>query len=386
MIDPPTLKRMTEAVTKQVNSDGRLLDQLRKEINPICNQVHVIRPRSSTAVSFVASDGGNNRLVFDPYYFQLVKVTDSYGKVLCLDVVSPTTDTDELSRAQFDRSGHPITAIGKMMVDLGVDPPLLSNLSYMIPSGKEVRNNPDEVNHSWVQTYRDLCEWAVLYERIMFDTFASDTIIVRDGLLRSKVFAKNLFAKYRQNIEGKIESIYSEHKRSVYLVGLAKHTKVLDRYRLAIGLENLFPAGEPRFVRIPRELERKSYFRSEWASGEETEKDGRISRSVAGDMYLVRFGKSNHDPVWAVDILSSQNAKAQEIFGYLMNDAKDGFPVPFYPRSLQRAHEHAEVVDFDMQIFQDQIYNAIRENLPEEKRTIIDTMQFHTDLARRRYR
>jgi len=36
----------------------------------------------------------------------------------------------------------------------------------------------------------------------------------------------------------------------------------------------------------------------------------------------------------------------------MLNDARDGFPVPFYPQSLQRAHENAALVDFDMEILE----------------------------------
>src|SRR5439155_25342845 len=52
----------------------------------------------------------------------------------------------------------------------------------------KVRETPDEVSPSWVLVYRDLCEWAALYECICYRSFATDTLMVRDGLLRSKLF------------------------------------------------------------------------------------------------------------------------------------------------------------------------------------------------------
>lgn len=364
-----------------------MLDTLKREILSFSGEVRTIKPYSSTAVSLVASDGGNNQLSFDPFYVQLIRVTDSYGKELCVDAVSPSTDTDELGKAQFNPDGTPRTALGRMMKDLGVNnPPHLNKLSPMIPKGSDTRDKPDSIKPGWVLTYRDICEWAVLYERICHTTFATDTLIVRDGLLRSKIFSGNLFIKWRKNVENAIDRIYKEDHRRVFLVGLAKHSKVITRYQLAMAIDNTFPSGDARFVRIPRSLEAKAYIWDEYARGAEVEgEDIEAPKFVAGDMFLVRFGSMDVDPIWAVDIFSKQSCDASEIFGYLLNDAINGFPVPFYPRCLQKAHECAQIVDFDLEIFQDLIFEAVRDMLPAEKKSIIDGWRFRSDLSMRRY-
>lgn len=386
MFDPDELPGLKKAIVDQAKSDKTLLDNLQKEVREFIGDVRIIKPRTVTAVSLVASDGGNNKLAFDPFFVQLVRVMDSYGKQLCLDTVSPSTDTDELSKRQFNDDGIPKTALGKMIRGLGVNPPTLHNLSPMIPKGEQIRNNPDSVKPGWVMVYRDLCEWAVLYERICHDSFATDTLLVRDGLLRSKIFGKDFFIKWRKNVEEAIERHYRQDKRKIFLVGLAKHSNVIARYNLAMAIENAFPPGEPRFVNIPRHLEERAYKWQEWARGMETE--GGVQEQpkfVAGDMFLVRFGKQSGDPIWAVDIFSSQKQYAPEIFGYLLNDAIEGFPVPFYPLCLQKAHEHAQIRDFDLEIFQDQIYDAVRQLLPKGKQGIIDSIRLRSDLASRRY-
>ncbi len=380
------IPELQELVSTRIKEDQRLLDQLRAEVRPMASETRAIKPRSVTSVSLVASDGGNNKLSFDPYYIQLIRVVDSYGKRLFLDTTSHTTDTDKLSRAQFDKRGEPRTALGRMMRDLGVNPPILSELCPMIPSANKMRETPEKVSPLWVQSYRDICEWAVLYDMLCYHNFATDTLIVRDGPLRSKLFGKNYFVRWRNKVDEAIQKIYRRDKRRVFLVGVFKHSKVYERYQLALALEQVIPPGEPRYVRVPRDLEAKAYVWPEYARGVETEGENREApKFVAGDMFFVRFGPRSGDPIWAVDIFSRQSSMAQEIFGYLLADAIEGFPVPFYPRCLQNAHEHAEVVGFDYDILQDEIVKSIRDNLPDDLKTIIDTLRLNTNVSNKRY-
>lgn len=384
MFDPDGLPELQKVIADRAKADKKLLDQLREEVRSFKPEVRSIKPRSTTATSLVASDGGNNRIQFDPFTVQLIRVVDSYGKQLCLDAVSPTTDTDELSKAQFDASGVPKSALGKLMKDLGVT--LLSDLSHMIPKGDVCRNQPERVPPSWVLVYRDLCEWAVLYDRICYHTFATDTLVVRDGLLRSKIFAKENFIKLRKGMEAGMEKALKADKRKIYLVGLAKHSKVIARYQLAMTLEDVFPIGEPKYVPIPRELEAKAYVWPEYARGAAEEDETKEApKFVAGKLFLVRFGGRSGDPIWAVDLFEAQAAAASEVFGYLLADAISGFPVPLYPRCLQKAHEHAEVVGFDLDILQEEIFVAVRDMLPKDRQGVLDAFRLNPDPSGRRY-
>src|SRR3989442_1907540 len=266
MFDPDTLPKLRKAIRDRTEADRRLLDGLCAEVRPIASSVRNIKPRSTTSVSLVASDGGNNKLVFDPFTVQLVRVVDSYGKELFFDVISPTTDTDKLSAAQFNADGSPNTVLGRMMVDLKVK--TLTELSHMIPDGKKARKEPQKVSPSWVMVYRDLGEWAVLYERICYNKFATDTLIVRDGLLRSKLFRGELFIDFRKKLEAAMMQIREKDRRWVLLVGIAKHSKVITRYQLAMTIEKIMVPGEARYVKIPRGLEAKAYVWPEYAKGQ----------------------------------------------------------------------------------------------------------------------
>src|SRR5438093_2801600 len=132
---------------------------------------------------------------------------------------------------------------------------------------------------------------------------------------------------------------FRDDRRKVMLVGVVKHSKVIQRYQLAMMIENLFAEGEARYVRIPSHLEARAYRYDEWARGEGEEgSQGEAAKFKAGVLHLVRFGPRSGDPVWAVDILGSQAESAAELLGYLLADAIDGFPIPYYPRCLQKAH------------------------------------------------
>lgn len=385
MFDHEEIPELCEKIRVSTARDSRLLEELCADMRTLKSSVRVIKPRSATAVSLVASDSANNKLQFDPFLVQIVRVVDSYGKRLCLDVISPTTDTDILAAQQFDADGSPKTALGRMMFDLNVR--TLHDLSPMIPKGELTREDPDRVKPGWVVTYRDLCEWATLYERICYRSFATDTLLVRDGLLRAKFFSRKLFSNLAKLIQTKMEEVRANERREIFLVGLAKRSQLIDRYRLAMSIEELFPAGEARFVRVPRKIEEKVYAWSEYARGMEAiGEEGEEPKFAAGTMHLVRFGAHQADRIWPVDVFEPEADRSAEIFGYLLGDATDGFPVPHYPRCLQKAHEWAEVEDFDAEIMQRAVLDAVRDLLPDNKRGVIDAQNI-IDIAvsERRY-
>src|SRR5262245_49498115 len=195
MIEPESHERLRREISERIRDDQGLLEGLRAEIRPLRQQMQRIQPRTTTSISLVGTDGGNNSLQFDPFLVHLVRVVDSSNNEYCLEAVSPTTSVDLLSRAQFTDSGAAKTALGEMMADLGAR--TLPALSHMIRPNEGGR----PISPSWVQVYRELVEWAVLYAILKKKDFGTDTLIVFDGLLRSKVFAGDLFKRYLEKIE-----------------------------------------------------------------------------------------------------------------------------------------------------------------------------------------
>lgn len=379
MLDPASQVQLREAIADCIDSDQGVLDALREEIRPLKDKTRRIQPRTTTSISLVGTDGGNNQLQFDPFLIQLIRVVDSSNNEYCLEAVSPTTSIQKLNERQFAADGTSCTALGEMMAFLGVK--TLPTLSHMIrPTDKGKPVSP-----SWVQVYRELVEWAILFAILKKD-FGTDTLIVCDGLLRSKVFAGDLFQRLLQGIKDRIELQWSKSRRRIYLAGVAKHSKVLSRYRLAMALEGVLQNDYPTYVEVPRDVEEKAYVWSEFARGDDRAGEaGEINKFVGGKMFLVKFGSHRRDPTWPVDIFVPQVAESQTILGSMLADAINGFPVAHYPRCLQKAHENAALVDFDFDILQDFIYEGVRSSLGADAGTL-DAFQLQdADPAQRRY-
>lgn len=151
-------------------------------------------------------------------------------------------------------------------------------------------------------------------------------------------------------------------------------------------LENVLTASYSAYVEVPRELEESAYVWSEYARGDDRQAEGgEINKFVGGKMFFVKFGSGPRDPIWPVDVFLPQTADAQGILGALLSDAINGFPVPFYPRCLQRAHENAALVDFDFDILQDEIFEAIRAILGRDAQALDVFRLQDPDPAAQRY-
>lgn len=359
MLDFEQMRELEEAIRQVALADGKRFEEMREEVRGLKDRVRPIRPRSTTAVSLVSADAGENVIEFDPYLLMPVRVVDSHGQVLFVDALSPFTDTEVLNRRHLE-DGEAKTPLGRLMRDLGVGS--LWELSPMIP---EPGTPPDRIKPGWVTVYRDLGEWAALYDYLTRYTFASHTLVVRDGFLRSKIFVGDSFIRMWERIEGAVQQLRKKTGRRVFVVGMAKRSKVIDRYSLAMFLEGVLFQPGACFVRIPREVELKVYRWGEYARGAGEVEGGEQPKFVVGALFLAKFGPGRYDPIWPVDVwnLHVANGEEEEIFSYLLADAQVGFPRPFYPLCLQRAHEQARLSGLDLEILQRAVMKAVKETL-----------------------
>src|SRR5437899_1282547 len=135
MIEPDSYAQLKHDIAERIAADRVLLDQLRTEIRPLRSALRRIHPRTTTSISLVAADGGNNSLRFDPFLVQVIRVVDSSNNEYCLEAITSSTSISALGRKQFNADGNPQTALGEMMRYLGVS--TLQELSHMIRENED---------------------------------------------------------------------------------------------------------------------------------------------------------------------------------------------------------------------------------------------------------
>lgn len=376
MIDARTHSELAAAIRATLAQDQDLLNRMRADIRPLKGLTRRIQARSGNAVSLVGTDGGNNSIAFDPFLIQPIRVVDSSDNEYCLEVITPNMSLEELDRRHLS-NGNQLSKLGALMGYLGVD-----SLADLAPVFKLP---PEKRSGSWVQVYREIIEWAVLFHLVRNVPFGTDTVLVFDGLLRSKVFdseKQRLFIKIAQGLDEGIRRQFEKNRRRIYVVGMSKHSKALHKYRLAMALEGVMKTSYASYVQVPQDIEDKFYT---WDEYSRRNSSGEGNKFVAGQLFFAKFGNHANDPVWAVDILLPQVDQAPTIFGYLLKDALDGFPVPYFPLCLQKAHENAAIVDFDLEILQSEILKGMRSMLGSERHVLEELMLQHVDPASERY-
>lgn len=346
------------------HSNDPILARFREYARRLKLGIKPLRSYSVNAVSFVSADGGDNRLTFNPSVIELVRVVDSRGNECALDAVPNTAALSELEKRVQAGSPYIVRPLQRLCADLGVD---LRHLSYLLRAA----GTPGKSTGA-IRCYRDIVEWAVLYDLVCNPgvRWGSDTILVRDGLLRTKSFTRSVFPQ----IDAKIREGVAQHMARnvrISLVGVAKQSAVLGKLAVALELEATFQRDYPSYVRVPADIEEDCYnFDRTWLdtyeSSEPDDRGRRLYQSF-GNLHLVKFGDKPLDPVWPVDIAEWQCSDADMILGQLAVDAQQGFPIPDYPMCIQRAHDFAKITGLEVEVLQDMLIEALTAGLTADQ-------------------
>ena len=302
-----------------------------------------------------------------------------------LDAVASTSTLKELGERADPESEHGIPPLQRLAQDTG------RTLEYMASNLIRGIGTPGGSTTA-MRCYRDIVEWAVLYDLVASPNlqWGNDTILVRDGLLRTKSFSRYMFPLLDEKIRGGVAAHAQKNVR-LSIVGVAKQSAVLGRLAVALELEATFHKDYPCYVRVDRDIEKECYdFDSSWFKTYETTEEDNAGRRLyqsLGRLHLVKFGDSPMDPVWPVDIAEWQVGGADRVLGQLMADAQEGFPIPDYPMCIQRAHNHAKISGLEVQDLQDMLFQALCSKLTnEESERLLRMKCLGQTLADLRYR
>lgn len=139
-----------ERINIAYKAEDPVLQKFREYARQLKNEVKPIRTYSVNAVSFVSSDGGDNRFVFNPGVIELVRVVDSRGVQCALDAIAGNSKASEFQiRIQKD-SSIPVEPLRKLCEDLNID---ILELSYFLKGIEEPGKS-----RCAVRVYRDIVE------------------------------------------------------------------------------------------------------------------------------------------------------------------------------------------------------------------------------------
>jgi len=346
-------QKMADAVSKEIGQ----VEELRKEVRKL--SVRKLGYRPCKTIAPIATDGGENRLTFEPLNLEIIRVVDSEGQELVTEVIAISQD-DSVFRDLTAK----LPVMQNFLGRLGVG---FEDLSYLLgrKKAKDVEKVAD--NRGRVKAFRDILEWAVLLH-LAGQSWPVDVLLLRDGLLRTKSIKRETFPK----LDAAFRQIYEEQmgrgKKKVYTLGVAKSSAVLSKLGLALILEGTFERDYPCYAEVPPDLEAQCYnFDRTWLeTAPEDGSEGKQLYQSFGRLHLVKLSPVLDGPIFPVDVpvwLSPD--KKQEILEYLVYDASETFPTIGYPSALQRAHENAVLTGFEMTVLGDLMTDGLKGNIDE---------------------
>lgn len=334
---------------KNVTNLDRLSKNQLKKLNNLRDEVKQLRfvpiePAGSyMPISFKSFDGGMFNLHFDPFEFDIVKVADSHGNMK-MNFAAPAgdlDDDDELEAILTDLNANPIIQNFLSLVGM-------NSLKEMT----EILTNRE--------TLMELAEFACIFNAVMQAPDDSKTLVLRDGLLRTK--------KIKSELIPKLKEVLAQKRNHVRVVGVAKKSRVVFLLKAALICERVFPRDQIGYVEIPLKLENMAY---RWSGRGLLSSERATTLNYAfGSLYVAKLSRprdllitieiprvaDNGAPIYS-------NGDVIEILGHLAKDSTHSYPVLGYPQTIMRAHEFATSLGLPASILRDKIMKDMIENM-----------------------
>ena len=293
---------------------------------------------SYQSVTFKAFDGGMFNIDFDPFEFDIVMVADSNGNRK-MWFAAPSGDMG--NRAELARIIEPFER-----------EPAIRGFLDMLGGGtlqdvSEVLTRRD--------TLMEIGEFACMFDKVRSAPADERTIIMRDGLLRTKKIKSELIGRLKQEL--------LDAKDRVWMVGVAKSSQILFLLQAALMCERKFPAGRIGYIKIPFDVERRAYT---WSGHGLLKRDETKQLDYAfGDLYVAKL--SQHSNILVTLEIPSIDGRplygmddTMNMISYLAKDSRVSYPNIGYPQTLMRAHEFAVQHGFPVSVIRDSIIDKLR--------------------------
>ena len=171
-------------MVRAVEQEASQVEELRKEARTLT--VRKLDYRPCKTVAPLATDGGENRLSFEPLNLEIIRVVDSEGRELIQEIV-PISEDDSMFREMTER--HEV--LRRFLKVLSIE---FDDLSHLIGSRQSEETKARTDMRARVRHFRDILEWAVLLDLAMRD-WPVDVLLLRDGLLRTKSVKRETLPK-----------------------------------------------------------------------------------------------------------------------------------------------------------------------------------------------
>jgi hypothetical protein len=291
------------------------IEELRKRAENI-NLVPLPRGKSYKAIA-ISVDASNVPVETDVVDAVVIRCSDSNGGLPYYQGLVPTDG--------------PVSAIEDFLDSLfGTVPVLLNLLNRMKASSwrKIADFGVAQARTDIDRFVMEMLEWGTL---VTLAEKSSQTILLKDGLLRSKAFKPQ--GGYLDNLRMFFEQNADE--KGNFFIGIAKESAVLEKYKVLLKFVKGFSENRAFYLKIPQDLLQDTYG---WRY-----LDADI---VWGDLYFVRTQAHSQGRVMTVEIPSFLEKRLDEILRILADFRLRSLPDRFrgLPDPVASAHENTTLI------------------------------------------
>ena len=299
-----------------------------------------------SSISYKAFDGGMFNIYFDPLELDIVEIADSNGNTKMHFAIPLGEELDDEDFRTIE------------------DDPLMKKFLALMGTSKitevsEVLKGSGDL--------MEIGEFACIFDKIATASREEKTIVMKDGLLRTK--------KIKHELIPVLLGLLKQHKTHVKLVGVSKTSKIVSLLSTALFLEKKIPSNQIGYLKIPLELELRAYL---WSGKGKIRKNKNEPLAYSfGSLYLARLSSLTNILVTIEIPRVYTEAEIAELIGYLAKDSKYSYPVLGYPQTIMRAHEAAVRIGLPASIVKDKVFDRMKElSDPDVRRFLRDGWLF----------